>query len=165
MNSIRSRTGCGSLHFRGIRLHSPYQTHHTMPLSSLQAGNTRGLDTSVRFTATPNTATLAINGLVSGSDTQVQFTVNLDPAFFTCALSADRTQIIITTSGSNRNPTNVVYTVDTGNNMKTTRAGNVIMVMQLVAAGQTTGTVYTFSKSTSGGGAAFKRPPTTEGRA
>ncbi|MBK8340344.1 MAG: hypothetical protein IPK99_10305 [Flavobacteriales bacterium] len=136
-----------------------------MPLSSLQAGNTRGLDTSVRFTAQPNTATLAINGLVSGSDSLVQFTVNLDPASFTCALSADRTQIIITTSGSNRNPTNVVYTVDTGNNMKTTRAGNVIMVMQLVAAGQSNGTTYMFTKSTRGGGAAFKRPPTTAGQA
>ncbi|MBP6392292.1 MAG: hypothetical protein KA175_12715 [Flavobacteriales bacterium] len=135
-----------------------------MPLSSLQAGNSRGLDTSVRFNVSPNTAMLAINGLVSGSDSLVQFTVNLDPAFFTCALSADRTQIIITTSGSNRNPTNVVYTVDAGNNMKTTRGGNVVMVMQMLTAGQNTGTVYTFTKATGGGGSAFKHGPTTPGQ-
>jgi len=136
-----------------------------MPLSSLQAGNTRGLDTAVRFNVSPNTATLAINGLIPGSDTQVQFTVNLDPTSFTCALSADRTQIIITTIGSNRNPTNVVYTVDTGINLKTAKANTTALVMQLVPTGQSNGTVYTFVKSTGGGGAAFKRPPTTTGQA
>ena len=135
-----------------------------MPLSSLQPGNSRGLDTSVRFTVTPNTATFAVNGLVSGSSTQVQFTVNLDPEFFTCALNADRTEIIITTSGNNRNPTNVVYTVDTGINLKTAKADTIALVVQLVPSGQSNGTVYTFTKATGGGGSAFKHGPTTPGQ-
>ncbi|MBK8340347.1 MAG: hypothetical protein IPK99_10325 [Flavobacteriales bacterium] len=119
-----------------------------MPLSSLKAGNTKGVDASVQFTEAPYTAQLALNGLVAGSNTQVQFTVFLDPAYFTCALSADKTQIIITTSGQNTNPKNMVYTVDTGITMKTASGGAKALVIQMVPAGQSTGTTYMFTKST-----------------
>lgn len=121
-----------------------------MALSNLKAGNTNGLDTSVKFASSQNPPNLSVNGLVSGSSTQVQFTVNLDPANFTCALSADNSKVVITTNGTGKNPTNVIYTVDTGINEKTATPGTTAVVFQVGASGQT-GNTYTFSKSTGGG--------------
>lgn len=136
-----------------------------MPLSNLQAGNSRGLDTTVRFTETPDNSTFAVNGLVSGSSTQVQFTVSLDPACFTCQLNADRSQVLITMIATNRNPANVVYTVDTGIDLKKAKADTQALVLQLVPAGQSNGTLYTFTKSTGGGGSVLKRPRRKPGTA
>ncbi|MBL8010617.1 MAG: hypothetical protein JNJ64_08420 [Flavobacteriales bacterium] len=136
-----------------------------MALSNLQAGNSKGVDTTIRFKESPDNSTFSINGLVSGSGTNVQFTVYLDPDSFTCQLSADRTQVLITIIAVNRNPKNVVYTVDTGVELKTAKADSTALVMQLIPVGQSNGTVYTFTKSTGGGGAALKRPRKTPGRA
>ena len=136
-----------------------------MPLSNLQAGNSRGLDTTIRFTETPDATMFSVNGLVSGSSTQVQFTVALDPASFPCQLNADRTQVLITIIAINRNPTNVVYTVDTGIDLNKAKANSTALVLQLVPAGQSNGPVYTFVKATGGRGGAFKRPRPTPDRA
>ncbi|MBK7946942.1 MAG: hypothetical protein IPJ85_17280 [Flavobacteriales bacterium] len=122
-----------------------------MALSNLQAGNSKGVDTSVKFTSAQNPTNLSVNGLVSGASTQVQFTVYLDPASFTCALSRDSSQVLLTMIGDNKNPKNVIYTVDTGINEKTAAGGSTAVVMQLIPTGQSTGTVYTFAKATGGG--------------
>ena len=122
-----------------------------MALSKLQAGNSKGVDTSVKFTSAQNPSGIGVNGLVSGSSTQVQFTVNLDPSSFTCALSSDQSQVLITMIGANKAPSNVIYTVDAGINEKTATPGSTAVKIQVIPTGQTSGTVYTFSKSTGGG--------------
>lgn len=122
-----------------------------MALSNLQAGNSKGVDTSVKFTSAQNPTNLSVNGLMSGSSTQVQFTVNLDPRSFTCALNGDGSQVLITMIGANANPTNVIYTVDTGINEKTATPGSTAVVIQLIPVGQRTGNTYVFSKATGGG--------------
>lgn len=122
-----------------------------MALSNLQAGNSKGVDTSVKFTSAQNPTNLSVNGLVSGTSTQVQFTVYLDPNSFTCALSRDGSQVLLTMIGKSNNPANVIYTVDTGINEKTALGGSTAVVMQLIPTGQSTGTVYTFAKATGGG--------------
>jgi hypothetical protein len=123
-----------------------------MALGNLQAGNSKGLDTSVKFGSLQNPSNLAVNGLVTGSSTQVQFTVTYDPANFTCALSKDASQVIVTFTGPNNKPSAVVYTVDTGINEKTAPVGTTAVAIQTIATGQTSGTTYTFTKSTGGGG-------------
>ena len=122
-----------------------------MALSNLRSGNSNGVDTSVSFTGQPLSNFLSVNGLVRTTNSQVQFTVNLDPASFTCTLSADRSQVLITMVASSRNPTNVIYTVDTGINEKTATPGSTAVKIQVIPTGQSTGTVYTFTKSTGGG--------------
>lgn len=105
----------------------------------------------MKFTSAQNPSGIGVNGLVSGSSTQVQFTVNLDPSSFTCALSSDQSQVLITMIGANKAPSNVIYTVDTGINAKSATPGSTAVKIQVVPTGQTSGTVYTFSKSTGGG--------------
>ncbi|MBK8500409.1 MAG: hypothetical protein IPL52_16710 [Flavobacteriales bacterium] len=122
-----------------------------MALSNLKAGNSNGVDTSVTFSGSPLSNFLSVNGLVKNTSTQVQFTVNLDPTSFTCAWSSDKSEVIIAMTGASRNPTNVIYIVDTGINEKTATPGSAALKIQVIPAGQTTGTVYTFSKSTGGG--------------
>jgi len=121
-----------------------------MALSNLRAGNSKGVDTSVKFSSSQNPSNLSVNGLVSGSSSQVQFTVNLDPANFTCALSPDNSKVLITTNGTGKNPTNVIYTVDTGINEKTALPNTPAVTFQVGPSGQT-GTTYTFAKATGGG--------------
>lgn len=87
-----------------------------MALGNLQASNSKGLDTSVKFGSSQNPANLSVNGLVTGSSTQVQFTVTYDPANFRCSLSGDKSQVMINYTGPNKTPSAVVYTVDTGIN-------------------------------------------------
>lgn len=123
-----------------------------MALSKLTAGNTNGLDTSVKFGSKQNPANLSVDGLVKGSSTQVQFTVTYDPANFTCSLSSDKSQVMINYKGSNTKPSPVVYTVDTGINLKTAPGGDTALLIQTVPVGQSTGTTFTFTKSTGGGG-------------
>lgn len=122
-----------------------------MALSNLKSGNSNGVDTSVTFSGSPLSNFLSVNGLVKTTNSQVQFTVNLDPASFTCALSSDQSQVLITMIGANRNPSSVIYIVDTGINEKTASPGSAALKIQVIPAGQTTGTVYTFSKATGGG--------------
>ncbi|HRH70604.1 MAG TPA: hypothetical protein PLB89_13960 [Flavobacteriales bacterium] len=123
-----------------------------MALSNLQAGNSKGVDTSVKFGSTQNPTNLSVNGLVSGSSTQVQFTVSYDPANFTCALSKDLSQVVVTFTGPNKTPGTAVYTVDTGINEKTAQPGSVALAIQAIPTGQSSGTTFTFTKSTGGGG-------------
>ncbi|MBK9176636.1 MAG: hypothetical protein IPM46_09945 [Flavobacteriales bacterium] len=122
-----------------------------MALSNLQAGNSKGVDTSVKFTSAQNPSGINVNGLVTGSSTQVQFTVFLDPTSFTCALSADNSQVVITITGGNTNPSSVVYTVDTGINEKTATPGTTAVSVLWIPSGSKTGTTYTFTKATGGG--------------
>lgn len=123
-----------------------------MALSNLKAGNSSGVDTSVKFTSSQNPANLSVNGLVSGSTTQVQFTVvNLDPASFTCALNAKADKVLVTMIGSGKNPSNTVYTVDTGINEKTAPVGGAAVAIEIIPVGSSSGTTFTFTKSTGGG--------------
>lgn len=122
-----------------------------MALSKLTAGNGKGLDTSIKFTTTPAALNISVNGLVTGSNSQVQFTVSLDPSAFTCSLNAKATQVIIQMTGANKNPKDVVYTVDTGINEKLASPGSTAVEFQVIPTGQSTGSTYTFTKSTGGG--------------
>ncbi len=123
-----------------------------MALGNLQAGNSKGLDTSVKFGSLQNPNNLSVDGLVQGSSTQVQFTVTYDPANFRCSLSSDNSQVMINFTGPNNKPSAVVYTVDTGINEKTAPVGGVAVKIQTVPTGQSSGSTYTFTKSTGGGG-------------
>lgn len=122
-----------------------------MALSNLKAGNSAGTDNSVSFVSSPTNNFLSVPGLVKSTSSQVQLSVNLDPASFTCALSADSSQVVITMIGANRNPSSQTYTVDTGINAKTATGGSTVLKVQVIPTGGGSGTVYTFSKSTGGG--------------
>ena len=122
-----------------------------MALSNLKAGNSSGVDNSVSFTGTPVNSFLSVPGLVRSTSSQVQLSVNLDPASFTCALSADGSQVLITMIGTSRNPTSVIYSVDTGINAKTATPNTAVLKVQVIPTGGGSGTVYTFTKSTGGG--------------
>lgn len=122
-----------------------------MALSNLKAGNSNGVDTSVSFTGAPLNSFLSVSGLVKSTNSQVQLTVNLDPASFTCSLNADGSQVLITMIANSRNPTNVIYSVDTGVNVKTATPNTTVLKVQVVPTGGGSGTVYTFTKATGGG--------------
>lgn len=124
-----------------------------MALSNLAQGNSRGLDTSVKFSAQTPTSSFTVDGLQSGTNNVVQFTIyNMDPSTYTVQLSADATQVVvnIVKTVSKPNKQNVVYTVNTGQNEVTAQAGSSAVTFNLQNTGQN-GTVYTFTKATGGG--------------
>lgn len=124
-----------------------------MALSNLTAGNSRGLDTSVKFSAQTPTSTFTVDGLQSGTNNVVQFTVcGMDPTTFTVALSADSTQVVvnIVKTVSKPNKQNVVYTVNTGQNEVTAAGGSSAVTFNLQNTGQN-GNTYVFVKATGGG--------------
>ncbi len=121
-----------------------------MALSNLQAGNSRGVDGTVKFQSSANSS-IGVNGLVSGSNSAVQFTVYMDPRDFTCTLSGDNQKVLISTQGRYSNPTNNVYTVDTGIDLRRASGGTTALTVQVIPQGSSTGSTYTFTKSTGGG--------------
>lgn len=124
-----------------------------MALSSLTAGS-KTLDSrsTVRFGTSQNGSNVTINGIVDGSSSMVQFTVYLDPQCFSIALNRDASQVVITMNGqANQKPTNVVYTVDTGVNLKTALANATALTVSVVPTGGGSTSTYTFTKSTGGG--------------
>ncbi len=123
-----------------------------MKLEDLSAGNPKGLDTSVQFNSKQNPSNLTVDGLVKGSNTAVQFTFTYDPSEFKCSLNDDQSAVVLGYNGKNDNPKPTIYTVDTGIDLRVALPGDVALVLNADNEVQNTGTTFTFTKSTGGGG-------------
>lgn len=127
-----------------------------MSLKNLSAGNSKGLDTSVKFICKDDHTNLSVDGLVSGSNSMIQFTFNYDPSEFSCSLNNDGSEVVLKRWGNDDKPVPTVYTVDTGMDLTQAAPDSDVVTFNSVDTVQNTGTLFTFTKSTGGGGRPHK---------
>ncbi len=122
-----------------------------MALSNLRAGDSLGISSTYRFNSSQSDRTVRVLGMQSNSNTVIVFSVNLEPRSYRCELSGDNSKVLITMTGASNNPAPQGFQVDIGMDITRVSGGGTVLVVQVIPQGSSTGTTYTFTKSTGGG--------------